>query len=78
MKNRYLVCIAACLTLGLAPFTPQPHLLEKIRWLAAGTPPLRPIDWFDVALHGTPWLVLLIMCLYDLSRIIRKPPVGEP
>lgn len=46
------------LTLGLAPFTPEPHVLEKLRMLAAGEL-TRPLDWFDLALHGLPWLVLL-------------------
>ena len=26
----------ACLTLGLAPFTPEPHVWEKLRMLASG------------------------------------------
>jgi len=51
----YAVLIAA--TLGLAPFTPEPHLWEKLKMLAAGTL-ARPIDIFDLALHGIPWLLL--------------------
>lgn len=48
--------ILACLTLGLAPFTP-PHIVEKLRMLARGE--LRkPLDIFDFAMHGTPWLLL--------------------
>ena len=72
MKNRYLFCLVACLTLGLAPFRPQPHLWEKFRWLVAGTPQLRPIDWVDVALHGAPWLVLLVMIVVDLTHSLRR------
>jgi len=49
--------ILLCLTLGLAPFTP-PHVVEKLQMLAAGT--LRkPIDIFDLIMHGAPWLLLL-------------------
>ncbi len=44
----------ACLTLGLAPFVPLPHVAEKLLWLAQGRS-LRLIDWFDLALHGGPW-----------------------
>ena len=47
----------AALTLGLAPFFPEPHLLEKMRMLFAGTL-VRPVDIFDLVLHGAPWLVL--------------------
>ncbi|NBX10221.1 MAG: RND transporter, partial [Marivivens sp.] len=28
--------ILACLTLGLAPFFPEPHIWEKLKMLAAG------------------------------------------
>ena len=51
------ILIALCLTLGLAPFWPQPHLVEKLRMLAAGEL-RRPLDIFDLALHAAPWLLL--------------------
>ena len=50
--------ILAALTLGLAPFTPEPHLWEKLRMLAAGTL-ARPIDIFDLCLHAAPWFLLI-------------------
>ncbi len=46
------------LTLGLAPFTPEPHIWEKLKMLSAGTLS-RPIDIFDLLLHGIPWLILI-------------------
>lgn len=46
----------ACLTLGLAPFTPEPHVWEKLRMLASGTL-TRPIDIFDLLMHGAPFVV---------------------
>ncbi len=52
------VAVLAALTLGLAPFSPEPHLVEKLRMLAQGSL-TRPIDIFDLVLHATPWLVLL-------------------
>lgn len=54
----WTLVLAVCLTLGLAPFAP-PHVVEKLRMLFAGSL-TRPIDWFDLALHGAPWLVLLL------------------
>lgn len=45
------------LTLGLAPFVPEPHVWEKLKMLAAGEL-VRPIDIFDLLLHGVPWLLL--------------------
>lgn len=50
-----LLLVAALL--GLAPFVPEPHVWEKLKMLADGS--LRkPIDIFDLLLHGTPWLLL--------------------
>ncbi len=45
--------------LGLAPFRPEPHLWEKLRMLAEGAL-VRPIDQFDLLLHGTPVLLLIL------------------
>jgi hypothetical protein len=45
--------------LGLAPFVPEPHLWEKLKMLAAGTLQ-RPIDIFDLLMHGLPVVLLLI------------------
>jgi hypothetical protein len=52
-----ILLLAAALTLGLAPFVPEPHLWEKLKMLAAGTLS-RPIDIFDLVLHGAPWVLL--------------------
>jgi hypothetical protein len=56
----------AALLLGLAPFVPEPHLWEKLKMLAAGTL-VRPIDIFDLLMHGTP-LLLLLLKLYRQGR----------
>lgn len=58
--------IFGALTLGLAPFVPEPHLAEKLRMLMAGQ--LRaPMDLFDLVLHGAPWLLLA----WRLGRMAR-------
>ncbi|WP_036591323.1 hypothetical protein [Oceanospirillum maris] len=51
--------ILGSLTLGLAPFFPEPHLIEKLRMLSNGELKA-PLDWFDLFLHGTIPLLLLI------------------
>ncbi|MCX2744009.1 hypothetical protein OO013_09045 [Mangrovivirga sp. M17] len=48
------------LTLGLAPFFPEPHLIGKLKWVAGGANGMKLIDWFDLVLHGAPWLLLII------------------
>ncbi len=50
--------VVLCLTLGLAPFSPEPHLFEKLRLLINGAL-TRPMDMFDLLLHGAPWLLLI-------------------
>ena len=52
------IAVIAALTLGLAPFFPEPHIWEKLKMLAAGTL-TRPIDIFDLALHAAPWILLI-------------------
>lgn len=54
------------LFLGLAPFFPEPHLVEKIRMLLVGEL-TKAIDIFDLLLHGAPWVLLLM----KLSTKIR-------
>ena len=49
--------VLACLTLGLAPFVPEPHLWEKLKMLAAGQLG-SPMDIFDLVLHGAPFVLL--------------------
>jgi len=57
--------VVLCLTLGLAPFMPLPHLLEKLKMLASGELS-DPVDIFDLLLHGAPW-VLLVLKLFFLT-----------
>jgi hypothetical protein len=56
------------LLLGLAPFYPEPHLWEKLKMLSAGELS-RPIDIFDLLMHGTPVVLLVI----KLIRGEREP-----
>jgi hypothetical protein len=55
----YLLLIIVSLTLGLAPFTPMPHLVEKMTMLLAGEL-VKPVDIFDLMMHASP-VVLLIL-----------------
>ena len=57
--------ILISLALGLAPFAP-PHVFEKLGMLFSGTLS-RPIDIFDLFMHGAPW-VLLAAKLVRMSR----------
>lgn len=51
--------VIIALTLGLAPFVPEPHVWEKLKMLMDGSL-AKPIDIFDLFLHGIPWLLLIM------------------
>lgn len=53
--------------LGLAPFHPEPHLWEKLKMLAAGTL-VRPIDIFDLFLHATPAVLLVVRAYREFTK----------
>jgi hypothetical protein len=61
------VLLIAALTLGLAPFVPEPHVWEKLKLLASGDL-VRAIDIFDLLLHASPWILLGI----KLARLGRS------
>ncbi|MCA1762691.1 MAG: hypothetical protein LC664_06840, partial [Flavobacteriales bacterium] len=54
--NPLIFAIILCLTLGLAPFQPEPHLVGKWRWLLGGAEGMAAMDWFDLVLHTFPFI----------------------
>ena len=58
-KIPLLPLVVIALFLGLAPFKPEPHLWQKLNMLVDGSL-VRPIDIFDLVMHGTPALLLLL------------------
>ena len=65
-KMPWGLIILACLTLGLAPFSP-PHIWEKLQMLSKGQL-VRPVDWFDLVLHGTPWALLILKGIVSMTQ----------
>ena len=51
--------IALAVWMGVAPITPEPHLIEKLRMLGNGTL-TRPLDIFDLWLHAAPLILLAV------------------
>ncbi|MCC5924244.1 MAG: hypothetical protein JJT77_10685 [Crocinitomicaceae bacterium] len=73
MKSKYqklVLPIILSLTLGLAPFFPEPHLFGKIRWVLGGAVGMQPMDWFDLLLHAFPfiWLIYALVDVFFLKR----------
>ena len=63
----YWMLVPVAVLLALAPFRPEPHLVEKVRMLVQGTL-TKPIDIFDLFLHATPLILLLVKVVADLVR----------
>ena len=64
-KITYPQLAVVAIILGLAPFSPMPHAIEKIIMLSEGRLS-RPIDIFDLFFHLTPAILLMI-------KLGRKP-----
>ena len=72
LDNMPILTLAAlALLLGLAPFQPEPHLWEKLKMLAAGEL-IRPLDIFDLFMHGIPVLLLIIRLARMGTSSIQK------
>ena len=67
--NNWKIVLLLCLILGLAPYFPEPHILGKVKWILGGATGMKPMDWFDVLLHGFPF-VLLIRLL--VIKVLKK------
>ncbi|MGB3345554.1 MAG: hypothetical protein WBA61_16715 [Aequorivita sp.] len=66
LLNNWRIIILLCLTLGLAPFFPEPHLWGKIKWIAGGAVGMKAEDWLDVLFHGFPFVLLLRLLIVRL------------
>ena len=66
-KIPLVMLIVIAVILGVAPITAEPHLFEKSKMLIEGTL-VKPIDIFDLFMHGTPTVLLIIR----LSRMMIK------
>tara|TARA_R110000868_G_scaffold406838_1_gene687585 strand:+ start:384 stop:599 length:216 start_codon:yes stop_codon:yes gene_type:complete len=66
--NNWKIVFILCLTLGLAPYFPEPHILGKIKWIMGGATGMKPMDWFDVLLHGFPFVLLLRLLVIKVLK----------
>ena len=66
--NNWRILIFACLTLGLAPFFPEPHVWGKLKWVLGGASGMQLIDWFDLIMHGAPFILLIRLIFIKLAK----------
>ena len=72
----YEFLIPVAIIFGLAPFVSEPHLIGKLRMLAAGELS-RPMDIFDLVLHCVPLVLLGIRAGYDVAARMRGEHPGS-
>lgn len=70
--NNWSTVLILCLTLGLAPFVPEPHILGKVKWVMGGAIGMQPMDWFDLLLHGFPYVLLLRLIFLKITKLKRQ------
>jgi hypothetical protein len=63
----WVVVILLCTTLGLAPYTPQPHVIEKLILLTNGQLS-NPVDIFDFLMHLSPFILLTLKIILNLKK----------
>jgi hypothetical protein len=66
--NDWRLVILLCLTLGLAPYYPEPHLWGKLKWIAGGANGMTGMDWFDTFWHLLPFLLLIRLIVVKLTK----------
>jgi hypothetical protein len=64
----WLPLLIIAVFMGLAPFVPTPHVLEKLSMLFNGEL-TRPIDIFDLIFHLAPVSLLLIKLARQINNL---------
>ena len=66
--NNWKWMLLLSLTLGLAPFTPEPHIWGKLQWIAGGAEGMGLMDWWDTLMHGAPFVLFLRAAFLAMSK----------
>ena len=75
--DEWSMVILACLTLGLAPFVPEPHIVGKVRWLSGGGAGMKPMDYFDFFMHAAPFILLIRLSVLTIRSSWNKKKSNE-
>ncbi|MGA0383934.1 MAG: hypothetical protein ACO3L1_02935 [Flavobacteriaceae bacterium] len=67
-KSQLLNPLLFCVVPGLLPFSAEPHIVGKVRWVMGGAMGMQPMDYFDLFLHGSPFVYLA----YVLIKMLKE------
>ncbi len=68
--NNWKLVAIFCLTLGLTPYLPEPHIWGKLKWIAGGANGMELMDWGDALMHGFPFILAIRLIL--LKSLAKK------
>lgn len=71
LLNSWVPILMLCATLGLAPFSPEPHIVGKIKWVAGGAVGMKFMDWGDLLFHGFPWILAIRLGVLALKNRLQ-------
>jgi hypothetical protein len=71
MLNNWKWMLLLSLTLGLAPFNPEPHIWGKLKWIAGGAEGMGPMDWWDTLMHGAPFILLIRALIVSFKAKVK-------
>lgn len=63
----WAIVVILCLTVGLAPFSPEPHIVEKTRLILHGQLSSF-VDFFDFIFHLSPFVLFTLKTYYSLKK----------
>lgn len=63
MKKKLLNAALFCVIPGLLPFGSEPHIWGKLKWVLGGAHGMQAIDYFDLIMHGSPFVYLVIVLI---------------
>jgi len=68
IRKYWKLWLIASFTVGLAPFKPEPHVWGKLKWLFGGAEGMKGLDYFDLLMHGLPWVLLMLSLILILLQ----------
>jgi len=72
IEKSWVSLLLLSLTLGLAPFIPEPHIFGKIQWVLGGAVGMQMMDWLDLLMHGSPWLLFIISSALRIRTFVKS------
>jgi uncharacterized membrane protein len=72
IEKSWVSLLLLSLTLGLAPFLPEPHIFGKIQWVLGGAVGMQLMDWLDLLMHGAPWLLFIISSALRIRTFLKS------